>query len=166
MYPKVLERYYKEFALSMRAYVIAVIASSLVLKNVEFPKAAQITIALSPIIPIFFVIVVIIRALRDSDELIQKIQLQAVVFSAITTGLITFSYGFLENIGSPKLPTIWILPMMFAIAFPLVMLLFMLLGLLELVIPLSPEDWSYRHVWYYLPIFYFVGLGIAWRRYK
>ena len=52
------------------------------------------------------------------------------------------------------------------IAFPLAMLFFMLLGLLELAIPLSPEDWSYRHTWSYLPLFYFIGLAIAWRRYR
>lgn len=51
-------------------------------------------------------------------------------------------------------------------AFPLAMLFFMLLGLLELAIPLSPEDWSYRHTWSYLPLFYFIGLSIAWRRYR
>jgi hypothetical protein len=38
--------------------------------------------------------------------------------------------------------------------------------LLELAIGLDPKDWSYRHVWIYLPLFYFVGLAIAWRRYK
>jgi len=53
-----------------------------------------------------------------------------------------------------------------AIAFPLTMLLFMLLGMLELAIPLSPVDWSYRHTWSYLPLFYFIGLAIAWRRYQ
>jgi hypothetical protein len=53
-----------------------------------------------------------------------------------------------------------------AIAFPLAILLFMLLGLLELAIPLSPEDWSYRHTWSYLPLFYFIGLAIASRRYQ
>jgi hypothetical protein len=52
------------------------------------------------------------------------------------------------------------------IAFPLAMLFFMLLGLLELAVPLSPEDWSYRHTWSYLPLFYFIGLSIAWRRYR
>ena len=112
---QVMKRYTKEFVLSMGAYVIAVIASTSLLKDAEFPKAAQITIAIAPIIPTFFVIVAILRALRDSDELIRRIQLQAVVFSAITTGLITFTYGFLENIGFPNFPTIWILPMMFAL---------------------------------------------------
>jgi hypothetical protein len=53
-----------------------------------------------------------------------------------------------------------------AIAFPLAIFLFMLLGLLELVIPLSPDDWSYRHTWSYLPLFYFIGLAIAWSRYR
>ncbi len=53
-----------------------------------------------------------------------------------------------------------------AIAFPLAILLFMLLGLLELAIPLSPQDWSYRHTWSYLPLFYFIGLAIASRRYQ
>ena len=53
-----------------------------------------------------------------------------------------------------------------AIAYPLAILLLMTLGLLELAIGLKPEDWSYRHVWIYLPMFYFAGLVIAWRRYK
>jgi hypothetical protein len=53
-----------------------------------------------------------------------------------------------------------------AIAFPLTMLLLMLLGLLELAIPLSPDDWSYRHVWQFLPVFYFIGLALRWRQYQ
>ena len=53
-----------------------------------------------------------------------------------------------------------------AIAFPLTMLLIMLLGLIELVLPLSPDDWSYRHVWQFLPVFYFIGLAFTWKRYQ
>jgi hypothetical protein len=53
-----------------------------------------------------------------------------------------------------------------AIAFPLSMLLLMALGLLELVIDLPPEDWSYRHIWPFLTIFYFVGLAFARKRYE
>jgi hypothetical protein len=53
-----------------------------------------------------------------------------------------------------------------AIAFPLAILLLMTLGLLELAIPLPEEDWSYRHVWAFLPMFYFFGLALAWRRYR
>jgi hypothetical protein len=53
-----------------------------------------------------------------------------------------------------------------AIAYPLAILLLMTLGLLELAVGLNPQDWSYRHVWIYLPLFYFAGLCVAWRRYR
>jgi hypothetical protein len=53
-----------------------------------------------------------------------------------------------------------------AIAFPLALLLLMTLGLLQLAIPLPEEDWSYRHVWAFLPLFYVIGLTIAWWRYS
>lgn len=53
-----------------------------------------------------------------------------------------------------------------AIAFPLAILLLWTLGLLQLAIDLPAEDWSYRHVWVYLPLFYFIGLAIASRRYQ
>jgi hypothetical protein len=53
-----------------------------------------------------------------------------------------------------------------AIAYPLAVVLLMVLGLLQLAIELPREDWSYRHVWFFLPLFYFFGLAIAWRRYR
>jgi hypothetical protein len=52
------------------------------------------------------------------------------------------------------------------IAFPLSVLLLVILGFMQLAIELPPEDWSYRHVWPFLPVFYFGGLAIAWRRYR
>ena len=53
-----------------------------------------------------------------------------------------------------------------AIAYPLAILLLVTLGFLQLAIDLPAEDWSYRHVWIYLPCFYFIGLALAWRRYR
>ena len=111
----VQKRYFKEFGISMGFYVVLLIASISVLTKFELPKAAQIVIALIPVIPTIFVVIAVMRALRDSDELQQRIQLQAVTFSAIVTGLITFSYGFLENIGFPHLPSLFIFPLMIAL---------------------------------------------------
>jgi ABC-type transport system involved in cytochrome bd biosynthesis fused ATPase/permease subunit len=110
---QVLKRYYKEFFISMTFYVILLIASIMCIENFNLPQAIKIIVVLIPVIPTIFVIIAIMRALQDSDELQQKVQLNAITFSAITTGLITFSYGFLENIGFPSFPTIWILPIMF-----------------------------------------------------
>lgn len=112
---QVMRRYLKEFFFAMSMYVVILIVSVTLLRSYELPRGWQVVISLAPTLPIIFVIIAILRALRDSDELIQRIQLQAVVFSAITTGLITFTYGFLENVGFPHFPTIWILPMMFAL---------------------------------------------------
>jgi len=53
-----------------------------------------------------------------------------------------------------------------AIAFPLAVLLLMILALVELAHPLNPNDWSYRHVWPFLPAFWFAGLTIARRKYQ
>ena len=53
-----------------------------------------------------------------------------------------------------------------AFAFPVAMLMLMTLALLERSQLLSAHDWSYRHVWYYLPFFYFIGMVVSWRRYR
>jgi hypothetical protein len=45
------------------------------------------------------------------------------------------------------------------------MVLVMTLGLLQIAIPLPPEDWSYRHIWPLIYVFYLFGLTFARRRY-
>jgi hypothetical protein len=52
-----------------------------------------------------------------------------------------------------------------AVAFPLALLLVMTLGLLQIAVPLPPDDWSYRHIWPLLYVFYLIGLTIARKRY-
>lgn len=51
------------------------------------------------------------------------------------------------------------------LAFPLTLLFIMTLGLLELAVGLSADDWSYRHILPFLVIFYAFGLWRAWKRY-
>lgn len=53
-----------------------------------------------------------------------------------------------------------------AVAFPLCVVLLWVLGLLELAIDLDKSNWSYRHIWAMVPMFYLIGLALAWRRYK
>lgn len=52
------------------------------------------------------------------------------------------------------------------IGFTLGLLLLMTLGLLDLVVTLNREDWSYRHLVPYFTIFYFIGLFISKRKYN
>ena len=48
-----------------------------------------------------------------------------------------------------------------AVAFPLTLVLIMTLGLLQIAVPLSPDDWSYRHIWPFLYVFYLLGLTLG-----
>ena len=112
---KVMKRYMREFFIAMSAYVIILVVSISILNRTEIPKNWQIVISFAPAIPVVFVILAIMRLLVDSDELQQRVQLLATSFSAALTGLITFSYGFLENVGFPKIPTFFVFPMLIAI---------------------------------------------------
>lgn len=53
-----------------------------------------------------------------------------------------------------------------AFAFPVAMGFIFTLGLLELAVELPKDDWSYRHVFAFMPIMYFFGLFLARRRYQ
>lgn len=109
---ELMRRYTRELIGASIIYAIVLIASITVLKQFEFPRVWQVIISLSPVIPVAFVVLAIMRLTIYSDELQQRIQLSAVSFSAALTGLITFSYGFLENVGFPKFPTFFVLPML------------------------------------------------------
>ena len=52
------------------------------------------------------------------------------------------------------------------IGFSLGLLLIMTLGLLDLVVTLNKEDWSYRHLVPFFAIFYLAGLIISKRKYN
>jgi hypothetical protein len=52
-----------------------------------------------------------------------------------------------------------------SIAFALATLLLTTLALMQRAVALSFEDWSYAHVWVYLPIFYVLSFGFVSRRY-
>ena len=113
MNPKqVRRRYVKEFLIAMSVYVIVLIVSISILNRLELPKLWQIVISIAPALPVAFIILVLMRLLINSDELQQRVQLLATSFAAALTGLITFSYGFLENVGFPKFPTFFIFPLM------------------------------------------------------
>jgi hypothetical protein len=52
-----------------------------------------------------------------------------------------------------------------AIAFALTALMLTTLALMQRAVSLSFEDWSFAHVWIYLPIFYFGAVAAIARRY-
>ena len=103
-----------QFALAMLAYGVVLIASILLLQG--NPEAWwRFPVALSPVIPALVGMQVIVRVVREMDELQQRIQLEAVAFSLGSTAMLTFSYGFLEGVGFPHLNWTFVLPMIVAL---------------------------------------------------
>lgn len=95
-------RFLAHFALAMVAYVSAVIISTLLLINVP-EGIVRIVSALLPVLPMIAVATVVIRQVRQLDELARMIHLEGLAVAFVGTALITFSYGFLETAGFPRL---------------------------------------------------------------
>jgi hypothetical protein len=112
---QLMRRYYVEFTISMTAYAVVLIASVTLLDRLSTDSNFRTAIALAPVVPVVFVLIAIMRLLVNSDELQQRIQLFAISFAAVTTALLTFSYGFLEGIGFPRFSPIWVFPLMTAL---------------------------------------------------
>jgi hypothetical protein len=53
-----------------------------------------------------------------------------------------------------------------ALAFPLMAVLLMTLGLLDIAVGLNPDDFSIRNVWLMMPMLYYFSLWRAKRRYE
>ena len=112
---KTVERtYMRQFLTAMALYVVFVIVSVGLIGRMD-QTLWRIPVALLPIIPAGFALRAFIRYLNNVDELVQKMQLNAIAIAAGATGMITFSYGFLENAGFPQLSWTFIFPMMIAI---------------------------------------------------
>ena len=112
-------------------WILTYFGARVLLKSYAMGTPLRVFVALIPVVPFVIVLWLIIRGVREMDELERRIQLEAL-----------------------------------AVAFPLTFLLLMTLGLLELAIKLNPQDWSYRHLWPFMFVFYLVGLMMARRRYQ
>lgn len=103
--------YFREFGLALLAYIACVILSSHWLADLN-PGPGKIALALVPVIPMVAMALAVVRQLRRMDELARRIQLEALGLSFVCTALITFSYGFLETAGLPRLSMFYVWPVM------------------------------------------------------
>lgn len=97
---------------SLAAYAVILVLSIRALAYVNGPEGLRIAITLAPMIPALVVAAVILRTLNRIDEFQRKLQLDAFAMAFAGTALITFSYGFLENVGFAKLSMFVVWPLM------------------------------------------------------
>lgn len=107
-------RYLWEFAVSLLAYVIVLIISVILLASLDIGPISRALLSLMPVIPGLAICWAIVRQLRRVDELQRKIQFEALGLAFAATAITTFSYGFLENVGLPKLTMFAVWPLMAA----------------------------------------------------
>ena len=102
-------QYLKELSATLAVYALLLVGSIELLQNVKIGAPWRDVVALSPMLAALAMAWVILRELRRMDELQMRIQLEALGFSFAGTAILTFSYGFLEGLGYPRLSmfTVW-----------------------------------------------------------
>jgi hypothetical protein len=93
-------------------YVTSVLLSVWGVQQLDSSNLLRYPLALLPLVPIGYGVILFLRYVRTLDELQQHIHLEALAFSTAITAGITFTFGFLENVGFPRLGWIWIFPML------------------------------------------------------
>jgi hypothetical protein len=105
------KRYTIEFGLALAAYAVVLIVSITLLNT--FPAGPwRVPVTLLPVVPLVFVMWAVMRALGRLDELQRRIQLEALGFGFAGTAFLTFTYGFLQNIGFPQVSWFFVWPVM------------------------------------------------------
>lgn len=65
-----------------------------------------------PILPMGYAVAISFNHVISMDEMMKRIHMEAIVFSSIATGFITFSWSLMSNAGLPELNAVWVLPML------------------------------------------------------
>lgn len=108
-------QYLREFGLAMTGYTVVVIGSISLIEISPSSAWWRIPLAITPIIPATFGIIAYMRFVNRMDELQRRIQFEGIAFAFGVAGILTFSYGFLENVGFPHINMLWVFPFMIAL---------------------------------------------------
>ncbi len=108
-------RYVVEFGGAMMAYVVVLLATAWVLR--AYADAPwRYPVAVLPVLPVVLVLWAVQRSVARMDELQQRVQVEGIIFAGVGTGVLTFTYGFLEGVALlPHLNWTWVLPLMLAL---------------------------------------------------
>ncbi|HEX6637475.1 MAG TPA: hypothetical protein VF033_07445 [Steroidobacteraceae bacterium] len=100
-------RYLIEMALAMAAYVAALTIAIRVGGPMD-DGLAKTLVSLLPAIPVLLTVWVIARQFQRADEFVRLRSLESIAVAAGVTAGLTFTYGFLEGIGYPRLSMFWV----------------------------------------------------------
>lgn len=107
-------RYQKELGLALLLYA-ALLVGALVLTRDMANGALRTALLISPMLAFALAVRAIVRLVRDTDEFLRKTMLEQLAIAAAGTAGITFTYGFLEVAGFPRLSMFAVWPLMGAL---------------------------------------------------
>ena len=108
-----MKRYYIEMGVSITLYTVLLLMSVILLEDQqEMAMALKIVITLLPVIPAGLMCWAVVRNMRMLDEMHLRIQYEALGFAFAASALLTFTYGFLENVGFPHVSWVCVWPVM------------------------------------------------------
>lgn len=110
--PAQMLRPYLPSLASLVLYALVLALSLRVLARGVDNQILATALSLSPMVPGILLCIAIVRLNRRQDERHRQIQLEAITIAFVGTALITFSYGFLENVGFPRLSAFAVWPLM------------------------------------------------------
>lgn len=112
------KRYTRRIVTTMSLYVAALFGSILLLRGfaADWPSAAKALLAVSPVVPVAFFGKAFVIYLNECDELMQRIELEAIGLSSLIVGLLFLSLGFLGRAKVVALDgvtvAVWVFPLL------------------------------------------------------
>jgi hypothetical protein len=105
---RVAKMYFRELIAALVLYTVLLMAA-ITFGRPMAPGVLRTAVLLSPMIGFGAAIWAIVRQIQREDEYIRKRLLENIALAAAITAGLTFTYGFLETAGFPKLSmfTVW-----------------------------------------------------------
>ncbi len=105
------KRYNLELVASLAAYVVILVPALYFGSRME-DSALRTAIMLSPMIGFMLALWAVVRMFQRIDEYQRLWTLENLAIAAAVTAGVTFTYGFLENVGFPRLSMFAVWPLM------------------------------------------------------
>jgi hypothetical protein len=106
--------YFREMAGALALYTLVLVLALTVGRRIP-PGPLRTAVYMSPMLPFLLAVRAIVRQIRRSDEFMRKTVVEHIAITAAVTAGWTFTYGFLENAGYPKLSMFTVWPAMGAV---------------------------------------------------
>lgn len=100
-------KYRLELFSAMVAYMAVLVGSIYLAKGMD-NGTARTLLLLTPVVPLMLAIWAIARHFARMDEFLRLRSLEGLAIAAAVTAGLTFTYGFLESAGFPKVSMFWV----------------------------------------------------------